>query len=180
MGLDHWIIRNIDIDSQYEFSGTKVEEIKITKKGKEYKLPTKNVSKVEYALITWRKSNHIHKWFIDNVQNGNDDCNSYLFSENKLEEFLEVLKKVDNIHKSILSDELENPTGKVYNDIKQGYKEELEKTLPTESGFFFGSTDYDEYYFESILEAIEVIEEELKFVKENKNLNIDYEYNSSW
>jgi len=28
----------------------------------------------------WRKANHIHKWFVDNVQNGVDECLTYQVS----------------------------------------------------------------------------------------------------
>ena len=31
----------------------------------------------EYAVCDWRKANHIHHWFVQNVQDGNDDCGEY-------------------------------------------------------------------------------------------------------
>jgi hypothetical protein len=34
----------------------------------------------------WRKANHIHKWFVDNVQEGEDDCKEYYVSIEKLHE----------------------------------------------------------------------------------------------
>lgn len=34
----------------------------------------------------WRKANHIHKWFVDNVQEGEDDWKEYYVSINKLRE----------------------------------------------------------------------------------------------
>ena len=34
----------------------------------------------------WRKANHIHKWFVDNVQDGKDDCHEYYVSIKKLHE----------------------------------------------------------------------------------------------
>lgn len=34
----------------------------------------------------WRKANHIHKWFVDNVQDGNDDCHEYYVPIKKLHE----------------------------------------------------------------------------------------------
>lgn len=35
------------------------------------------------------------------------------------------------------------------------------KILPTRNGFFFGSTDYDEYYYDSVLEISKFIKNEL-------------------
>lgn len=32
-------------------------------------------------IAYWRKANHIHKWFVDNVQYGVDDCGTYEVTE---------------------------------------------------------------------------------------------------
>ncbi len=83
----------------------------------------------------WRKANHIHKWFVDNVQDGVDECQEAHVSLDKLKELLEVCKKVKNDPKL------------------------APKLLPTQSGFFFGGTDYDEYYMNDIDNTIKIIEE---------------------
>ena len=44
----------------------------------------------------WRKANHIHKWFVDNVQDGEDDCKEYCVS-------IEQLHKLRDICFDILS-----------------------------------------------------------------------------
>ena len=31
----------------------------------------------------WRKANQIHKWFVDNVQGGIDDCRPYPVSQSR-------------------------------------------------------------------------------------------------
>lgn len=36
-----------------------------------------------------------------------------------------------------------------------------EKLLPTKSGFFFGSTEYDEYYYDDVKEVLEFVEDTL-------------------
>ena len=38
----------------------------------------------------WRKVNHIHKWFVDNVQNGEDDCGEYNVSIEQLHELRDI------------------------------------------------------------------------------------------
>ena len=52
--------------------------------------------------------------------------------------------------------------------------ERAEELLPTQSGFFFGPTEYDDWYFSDIKETIEIIDWALK-------QDFDYfEYHSSW
>ena len=99
----------------------------------------------------WRKANQIHKWFVNNVQDGKDDCGDYWVSRDDLEKLLGICKAVR-----------ETPS----------LGEEL---LPTQSGFFFGGTEYDEWYMEDINSTIEQLERALKLDKQ-----WDFEYHSSW
>jgi hypothetical protein len=47
----------------------------------------------------WRKANQIHQWFVNNVQDGEDNCSSYYVSREQLEELrstcLEVIVDID-------------------------------------------------------------------------------------
>lgn len=49
----------------------------------------------------WRKANHIHKWFVDNVQKGKDDCNEYYVSIQKLHQLrdtcFDILSKLHGV-----------------------------------------------------------------------------------
>jgi hypothetical protein len=49
--------------------------------------------------------------------------------------------------------------------------------LPTVEGCFFGSTDYDEFYFQDIKETAEMLEKVLEEEPENQ---CDFYYRSSW
>lgn len=102
----------------------------------------------------WRKANAIHKWFVDNIQKGVDDCGSYEVSKEHLEVLLDIINEV-----------LAN-------------KKKAHKLLPSASGFFFGSTDYDKYYFEDL----EYTKELLGKILSNEKLKKDwyFEYTSSW
>ncbi|HUS49320.1 MAG TPA: hypothetical protein VMZ91_04100, partial [Candidatus Paceibacterota bacterium] len=105
-----------------------------------------NVNGVE--LIDWRKSNMIHKWFVDNVQNGNDDCNDYPVTIDNLKELISVIDEILGI----------TIKEKIVHSLKDGFdKEKAEELLPTQSGFFFGSTDYDEYYLEDLKRTQKVL-----------------------
>ena len=77
--------------------------------------------------IYWRKANQIHKWFVENVQNGIDNCAMYYVSEESLYKLKELCEKV--LENSELAGEL----------------------LPTTNGFFFGSTEYDEFYYHDVI-----------------------------
>ena len=46
--------------------------------------------------------------------------------------------------------------------------------LPTQEGFFFGSTDYDEYYYSDLQDTKQILEEALK------DAHADFEYCASW
>ena len=101
----------------------------------------------------WRKANQIHGWFVENVQGGNDDCGYYLVTRDHLEELLEIVT-----------------------DVLDGGADP-EEVLPTTEGFFFGSTDYDDFYFEQL----EFTKEELTKVLKTTNWDKQYiVYHSSW
>ena len=87
----------------------------------------------------WRKANQIHKWFVDKVQDGIDDCEyHHEVTEEDLDELINTCHEV-----------LDNPN----------LAEEL---LPPQEGFFFGETSYDEYYFVDLNYTIEICENALK------------------
>ena len=109
---------------------------------------------VIFRLGYWRKANAIHKWFVDNIQDENDDCEDYYVELNKLIKLKSLCQKV-----------IEN-------------KDLAEELLPTQSGFFFGGTEYDEYYFDDLKNTIDIINKIIKLTEENNN--VDLYYRSSW
>ena len=118
-----------------------------------------------YEVGYWRKANHIHNWFMQNCarrdeyDNPIDDCSPIEITVDKLEKLLDTCKKVLADHSL------------------------AETLLPRQSGFFFGSTTYDEYYFGEIERTIEIIEPVLKFAKHKLEIeDYDWEvyYQASW
>lgn len=100
----------------------------------------------------WRKANAIHRWFVENVQDGVDDCRSYNVSREQLEELLWLCKNVRD--------------GKI----------DPEGSLPTQGGSFFGDTDYGEGYMTDIDDTIELLE---KVLAENDEDAL-FQYTSWW
>ena len=119
----------------------------------------------------WRKANEIHNWFVENVQDGEDDCDYHReVTKEDLEELLDICNKVLASCK-LVDGKIENG----YNFDENGnripilvdgkYVEDpsvAEELLPTTSGFFFGGTSYDEYYVEDIESTIDIITQALE------------------
>ena len=117
-----------------------------------------NVTSVVEEVMYWRKVNAIHKWFVDNVQNGVDDCRNYYVSIDQLQELRSLCLAV--LFKRERADEL----------------------LPCQSGCFFGDTEYDDYYFEQLEATAKVIEQLINDQAKAKKLghSMSFEYQSSW
>ena len=158
MGLDMYLKRKKYVGANYEHRNVK-GTIDISVNGNKLPIDFSKVSYIEEEFGYWRKANAIHKWFVDNVQDGVDDCKEYYVSQSKMEELLELCKKVK-----------ENPN----------LASEL---LPRQVGFFFGSDEYDDLYFSDIDDTIEILESALKDIKNTDNIfdyGYDYYYESSW
>ena len=106
---------------------------------------------VSVTVGYWRKANQVHQWFVDNVQRGEDDCKSYWVQKSKMKELLDLCKEV-----------LETKNADL---------------LPPQSGFFFGSTEVDEFYWSDIEHTIKTLESVLN---DESLKEYDFEYQSSW
>jgi hypothetical protein len=153
MGLDMYLTRKTYVK---QWSHQKPEdqfEVTITKGGKPYDgIDISNVTNIEEEVGYWRKANQIHRWFVDNVQNGVDNCGEYSVSKGELEELRNICTEVFNDHSK------------------------AEELLPSTSGFFFGNTDYDEWYYNDVQHTIEILD---KILSESDG-NQDIYYSSSW
>ncbi len=108
---------------------------------------------ISIPVIYWRKQNGIHNWFVLNAQKGEDNCKEYWVSREQLQELADTcLKVLENKH---LAHEL----------------------LPTADGFFFGSTQYDDWYFDGLKKTQSRITNYLRSPQFN---NYEFYYQSSW
>lgn len=101
----------------------------------------------------WRKENAVHNWFVKNCQDGIDKCQLTEVSKESLEKLLKACKSTISTPKS------------------------ADKKLPTRSGFFFGSVEYDEYYIKGIKRTLEVIGDVLDSTDFDEEIVF---YQSSW
>ena len=126
-------------------------EVVVKKGGVTYpKINAEKVTTIVEELGYWRKANQIHRWFVDNVQDGVDNCGEYFVPISSLEQLLELCLAVKLDHS------------------------QAEELLPAASGFFFGNTDYDEWYYNDIDHTIVVLKEALS------DKDASYYYSSSW
>lgn len=138
----------------------------------------------------WRKANQIHNYIVEHFANGEDNCQPIGLDLKDLENLLDVCEKV---RKSITL--VDGKLVQSYTFNAQGEKEYhyidgkvikdtsiCEELLPTCSGFFFGNTDYNEWYVQDIDYTIDLLK---KLIKEEKELNKqgiynDFIYEASW
>jgi len=159
MGLDMYLERETYIGGQWEHN--KVSGvIKIECQGKTIELDPKTITTINQNVGSWRKANSIHNYFVTKVQDGKDECQrSYV--PNKL------LINLRDICKKILSSKEEfGANAPVTHRL-------IEANLMPTGGFFFGSTEIDEWYFEDLKDTVEM----LKDIKEKEG---DYYYQASW
>ena len=110
-----------------------------------------SLRKVEAEVGYWRKANAIHRWFVHNVQDGIDECQKSKVDRPELQQLQKLCEQV-----------MAEPN-------------KASTLLPTSSGFFFGSTDYSEAYWDDIKMTIDVCQRALKLPE-----NWDIYYQSSW
>ena len=133
MGLDMYLTKHWYLSLE-ERVGLKIEFPAAptpSRIGMDYPQPaltpdTSKVCEIVEEAGYWRKANAIHRWFVENVQDGVDNCARYHVDREKLTALLELVKQV-------LLDHSNAP------DL-----------LPTQKGFFFGDRGYDEQYYENL------------------------------
>jgi hypothetical protein len=163
MGLDMYLYKEIYVGAQHEYRDVQ-GTVDLTCKGdndERQKIDIvmhKIVSITEHVLY-WRKANHIHKWFVDNVQRGNDNCEEYYVSYSSLEELFQICDEL-----------LRTPEGEERNNLAM-------KLLPPQVGFFFGTYHLDEYYWNEVMKTHECLK---AILDEPCDINISYKYQSSW
>lgn len=184
MGLDMYLTKKIYVGANYEHNNvTGKINLKKGKDNKPIKVDIKKVTYIEESAGYWRKANQIHMWFVENIQKGVDDCGKYYVEIAQLKNLLSIckeLKKKIILKKGAVTNGYTIEGGIKMPIVEEGKEivnpEVAEELLPTASGFFFGNTDYDEYYMSDIDNTIEIIE---ALVNEN-DPEAEFYYQSSW
>jgi hypothetical protein len=104
------------------------------------------------VVMYWRKANAIHRWFVDNAQNGVDECQYTPLSG-------ELLVGLVDICEQITAD----PSKK-------------ELLTPT-AGFFFGNAEYDDWFFADVKATAASLRTAMELIGPRSS---GYIYHASW
>ena len=113
-------------------------------------------TETRYQIGYFRKFNALHSYIVKTFANGIDNCQDIILYKEDVEKIKKVLDDVLNVHQQA---------------------EKAKEILPTQSGFYFGGTDYDEFYFDEVKVAADLMQSFLD--------NFDFEsyqlvYQASW
>lgn len=128
-----------------------LHDVSVTKGGQESTIRKDRVVFITEQVAYWRKANAIHQWFVKNVQEGIDNSSDYYVSRDLLKELLNEV------------------------DLSLKARHLAPALLPTQEGFFFGSQEYDEYYWQDMEDTKKTLTEILAEPKGG-----DFYYSSSW
>ena len=109
---------------------------------------------VQVPVAYWRKANHIHNWFVENIGGGVDECQEMSLTRDELTELLKVCVIVQQDH------------------------EQAPHLLPPREGFFFGGYELDSYYFAEITRTVIALKATLDAAAEDAWPS--WTYRASW
>jgi hypothetical protein len=149
MGLDMFLYREYNLTDQYLDDQVLLEPLKKSDRFKNYHNFT-----IRTEIAYWRKANQIHRWFVNNVQEGIDDCRETYVNAESLSDLLKVVTEV----------------------LRNGTEEFALEKLPPSPGFCFGSSTVDKSYWENLKDTKKMIEEVLRTDDDDAS----YFYWASW
>ena len=182
MGLDMYLDKEIHIGANYDFNEIG-GEITLTRKGNKIPINLKKVKSIIEEGIYWRKANQIHKWFVDNVQDGNDDCGHYYVGKDTLQTLLDTINTLfEKVSKyvDLSTVDFEKVDEMAFSTQINAHIEAIEEIcnslIPSQEGPFFGGTSYNFFYFYDLDYTKRELEELLK----DDDTNTYFYYHSSW
>lgn len=111
------------------------------------------------TCLYWRKTNSVHAWFVDECQDGVDDCRT---TPVHVEQLALLKAKCDQAVEAFDNGDLDR----------------AESIMSPRSGFFFGSTELNEWWRNDLAYTSEGIE---RVVRQAIELGgIEFSYHSSW
>lgn len=186
MGLDMYLERDYYIGGHFahnQASGDVDITIGTVDRRQHIKLPATSVDTITSRVAYWRKANAIHGWFVREVQDGQDDCDRYYVSMEQLQQLRDLCQDVAD---NVVTTEAQIVVGaKMYMKSGEFVEEPILKPgqliintdyaaarLPFKEGFFFGNTEYNNFYLDDLHYTVEVL----------SDLDEDgaYYYHASW
>lgn len=115
---------------------------------------------VDSNFYYWRKANQIRNWFVEHLDgfNYDDNCKEFIVPKETIYQLLDDIK--------IVLDDRNHINGTAHKEI-----------MPISQGFFFGGTEYDDWYYMQLRETYDDLTELLKDFEFD---NYDIVYNEWW
>lgn len=114
---------------------------------------------VQITAGYWRKANAVHDWFVRRCQDGVDDCGEYPVEAEQLAEL-----------RSLCTKALER--------YEAGDLDGAGQLMTPTSGFFFGSTDIDDWWASDLRDTVATVERVVHLAIEAGG--VSFSYHSSW
>ena len=153
MGLDMYLTKKSYV-KQWSFQ-RKNHEVDVKYDGEDrLDIKPERISEIVEEIMYWRKANHIHGWFVKNIQGGIDECQESQVGLDDLIELKDLCKKVLETKNTDL--------------------------LPITGGFFFGSKEVDDFYWEDTKATVEAIEGILAEKRPDGATAPGFYYQASW
>jgi len=160
MGLDMYLKKNTYVKNWDHNPKEQHFEITVKQNGKDYSFIDKTkITDIVEEVMYWRKFNALHRWIVNNCAGGTDECQPITVDKESFLTLYDTLKQIN------------------------ADNSKAEELLPTTSGFFFGSTECDEYYFDQVrdtLDALQPIVREVSNPEESQSYRVDFVYRASW
>ncbi|MDR2867565.1 MAG: hypothetical protein LBV55_02775 [Acholeplasmatales bacterium] len=103
----------------------------------------------------WRKANMIHNWIYENCATTHQaDYDLIIVERTKLMELLDICRIILQAKEEILN----------------GNSSKAKELLPTKSGFFFGSLEYNQGYIEDLEHSVKILETTLHNLTEQEDV----------
>lgn len=156
MGLDMYLYGSLYVGGEYRHDGSVIDiaETKDMHCGNAISVPVSDISSISLEVGYWRKANAIHNWFVEKLAEGVDDCQQIPVS-------LDDLKELKGLCLEVLADH-----------------KKADDLLPSTGGFFFGSTEYGEWYYKDLKETVKIVDKAV--LMDAKYNGLDFYYEASW
>lgn len=161
MGLDMYLSKKSYVRNWDHMAPEDRHTITVTGPQAEHIQPER-ISEMVERVMYWRKANAIHAWFVRETQDGLDDCQESEVTREQLVQLVELCE-------TLLAEYAADPVAAT-NSAKT--------LLPAQSGFFFGSTDYDEEYWDDVRDTAASLRGLLHATPDD--WHISYSYRASW
>jgi hypothetical protein len=165
MGLDMYLKYRQSM-SGYDFSGNDPRPYNDTIEAAGLTGISTNDSPFAEVIVTaiyWRKANAVHAWIVNELADGVDECQEIRVPREKLAEL-----------RSLCFDALSIPAG-------SNLQDHAASVLPPASGFFFGSTEIDDWYVKDLEHTMSEIDRVLSLLpEEGEGWDWSLVYQASW